>query len=64
MKKLMLNNITFYARHKEQFRKLYAGKYLIIHHEKVFGVYNSWWEAGKKGLELFQEDSFLVKYCI
>ncbi|QMU28197.1 hypothetical protein [Adhaeribacter radiodurans] len=64
MKKLMLNNISFYTRHKEQLKKIYAGKYLIIHHEKVFGVCNSWWEASRKGLELFREDTFLIKYCI
>jgi hypothetical protein len=59
----MLNNISFYERHKEHLKKIYAGKYLIIQNEKVFGGFNTWLEAGQKGLELFREGAFLVKYC-
>jgi hypothetical protein len=64
MKKMMLENISFYSRYKEKIRKIYKGKYLIIKDEKVFGQFNSWQDACRKGLALFGEDSFLVKYCI
>lgn len=60
----MLRNISFYARHKEHLKRIYAGKYLIIKNEKVIGGFNTWLEACRKGLELFREDTFLIKYCI
>ena len=63
MKTLMLQNITFYSKYKEQIKRLYKGKYLIIQDQKVFGVFNTWQEACFKGLALFTEETFLVKYC-
>jgi hypothetical protein len=63
MKQKMLQNISFYSRHKERIKKIYKGKYLVIRDEKVFGECNSWRDACLKGLALFGQDAFLVKYC-
>jgi hypothetical protein len=63
MKTIMLQNISFYSKYKEKIKRLYKGKYLVIKDQKVFGVFNSWQEACAKGLALFTEDAFLVKYC-
>ena len=63
MQQIMLENILFYDRYKEQIQKIYKGRYLVIKDEKVFGEFNSWQEACSKGLTLFGEGAFLVKYC-
>jgi hypothetical protein len=63
MQQMMLQNISFYGRNKDQINKIYKGKYLVIKDEKISGVFNSWREACLQGLASFGEDSFLVKYC-
>jgi hypothetical protein len=63
MQQMMLRNISFYGRYKDQIMKLYKGKYLVIKDEKVFGEFNSWQEACLKALALFGDGAFLVKYC-
>jgi len=63
MQKLMLRNIAFYLRHKEEFKHQYADQYLIIQNEKVVGAFETWLEACERGLEVFQQENFLIKYC-
>jgi hypothetical protein len=59
----MLLNITFYENHKEQLKAIYHGRYLIIRDGNVFGDFSTWLEACRKGLDLFKDDSFLIKFC-
>lgn len=59
----MYSNIIFYHRHKQQFRKNYAGRYLLIKDEQVVGDYSTWSEASLRGLQIFNNDNFFVKYC-
>lgn len=59
----MLRNITFYQSHKNQLKAIYHGRYLIIRDGNVFGDFSTWREACREGLNLFQDDSFLVKFC-
>jgi hypothetical protein len=61
--KTILKDILFYYQHQENFRKNYAGWYIIIRNEKIMGHFPSWQEASLKGLELWGEDSFFIKYC-
>ncbi len=59
----MFLNISFYNNHKEQFSRVYKGRFLIIKDERIVGDYNTWSEACSSGLKLFNDDNFLVKYC-
>jgi hypothetical protein len=59
----MLREISFYYQYQENFKNDYHGRYIIIKNERVMGNFCSWQEASAKGLELWGEDSFFVKYC-
>lgn len=59
----MLSNIFFYHQNQEVIKTAYQGKYLLIKDEQVVGSFNTWQDACLKGLKLFQQDNFFVKYC-
>lgn len=63
MQEMMLQNISFFGRYKEQIQKLDKGKCRVIKEGKVFGEFSTWQEASLKGMTFFGEDSFLIKYC-
>jgi hypothetical protein len=59
----MLNEISFYYQHQENFKTDYYGRYIIIKNGRVIGHCCTWQQASVRGLELCGEDSFFVKYC-
>ena len=59
----MYSNIYFYHRNKQRLQKNFAGRYLLIKDEQVIGDYNTWTDACRRGLEMFNHDNFFVKYC-
>jgi hypothetical protein len=61
--KAILKDISFYYQHQKNLREDYAGRYIIIKNEKVMGHFPSWQQASLKGLELWGEDSFFIKFC-
>lgn len=63
LEKVMFLNISFYHKNKEQLHKNYFGRYILIKDEQVIGDFNSWAEACLKGLALFNNDNFFIKYC-
>jgi len=59
----MLADILFYYQHQQTFKNTYCGKYLLIKDKQVLGSFCTWQDACLKGLILFQQDNFFIKYC-
>jgi hypothetical protein len=51
----------YYEAHKEELRRKYAGKEVVITGETVFGVYDSVVEAYEEAKEKLSPGSFLMK---
>ncbi|PSR53838.1 hypothetical protein AHMF7605_10055 [Adhaeribacter arboris] len=62
--KTMVLTINFYHFNKENLKRLYAGRYLLIKDEKLIGDFNAWVDALRHGLNLFNNDDFFIKYCV
>jgi len=52
---------TFYEAHKEEFRKQYAGKYIVIIGEKLIGAYDTLGEAREEGSRRSESGLFMMR---
>lgn len=58
---MLTNEKEFYEKNKEELRKLYLGKRIVIAGQEVKGVYNSDEEALTESLKTMQPGSFMIK---
>jgi hypothetical protein len=59
----MLREISFYYKYQVDLRNSFNCRYLLIKEERIVGDFGTWQEASRKGLELWGDDSFFIKYC-
>ncbi|MCL2231779.1 MAG: hypothetical protein FWB99_01730 [Treponema sp.] len=50
----------FYKAHKDEFKKKYPDKWLVIVGESLWGVYDKVSDAGKAALQNFEPGEFMV----
>lgn len=63
MDSTLKNEFEWYLANQEALVKKYNGKILLIVGEEVKGAYSSTVEAYKKGMEQYEEGTFLIQRC-
>jgi hypothetical protein len=59
----MLKDMSFFYLHQEYLQSGDTGRSISLKEETIFGDFGSWQQASLKGLKLFNQDLFFVKYC-
>jgi len=60
-KKILKKVINFFQKKKEEWLKLYEGKFVVIKDEELLGAYDTEGEAYKNGLDKYGNIPFLIK---
>lgn len=56
--------IRYYEKNKSKFRELYDGKYIVIKHHEVLGVYDSHSEAYAETKSAHEVGTFIIKHIV
>ena len=51
----------FYNEHKEEYRKKYLGKHIVIHGSELKGVYDNDWDAFEESIKTMEAGTFMIK---
>ena len=57
------HEFQYYLAHQAEFVRQYNGKYIVLHHETVIGVFNSEVEAVNETIKTQPLGTFLVQKC-
>jgi hypothetical protein len=55
-------NINYYRKNKEKFKKDFAGKYIVIKHQQVIGVYETHALAYHETRQTHEVGTFIIKH--
>ena len=56
-------DFEYYLQHKEDFRKTYPNKSLILKDQKVVGVYDTYAEAWQNASKIYDENEYHIQLC-
>lgn len=51
----------YYNKHKEEFRKKYLGKHIVIHGNELEGVYDNDGDAFNEAIKTMKPGTFMIK---
>lgn len=51
----------FYNEHKEEYRKKYLGKHIVIHGRELKGVYDNDGDAFEESIKTMEAGTFMIK---
>lgn len=61
---MLEKEFQFYKDNQQELSEKYHGKYLVIHSQKVEGVYDSELAAYTDAKKRFEAGSFLIQQCV
>ncbi|MBU1318469.1 MAG: hypothetical protein KKH67_04650 [candidate division Zixibacteria bacterium] len=56
--------LEWFEANKEELFKKYKGKWAVIHHQQLIGIYDSFTEGAVKGSDKANSDRILVKHVV